>query len=86
MIALHHTAQNRIWKVSIYNFLQPYRSVYCSKILGNTTDGFHELYKHEKQTYIYRPELTELVRRFHSLVVIGFSIPEELVDYASNRD
>ena len=56
------------------------------KILGNTKDGLHESYKHGEQTYIYRPELTELVRRFHSLVAIGFGIPEELSDYAPRRD
>jgi uncharacterized protein (UPF0216 family) len=56
------------------------------KILHNTNDGFHEMCKHRNQTYLYRPEVTELIRRFHSLIVIGFGIPEELRDYAPRRD
>ena len=31
------------------------------KILGNTKDGFHELYTLREQTYLCRPELTELL-------------------------
>jgi uncharacterized protein (UPF0216 family) len=56
------------------------------KILGRTNDSYHEMYKHREQTFLYRPEVTELVGKFHSLVVIGFGIPQELSDYAPKRD
>ena len=56
------------------------------KILGNTTDGFHELYKHREQTFLYRPEVTELVMKLPSLIVIGFGISMELADYVPRRD
>lgn len=56
------------------------------KILGNTGDDFHQLYKHRDPTFLYRPQLTELLQRFHSLVVIGFGIPKELGDYRSSLD
>ncbi len=55
------------------------------KILGRTSDSFHEMYKHREQVFLYRPEVAELVAKFHSLVVIGFGIPQELSDYARNR-
>lgn len=57
-----------------------------NKILGNTNDGFHEMYKHKDRTYLYRPEITELVRKLPSLIVLGVGISEELADYAPNRD
>ena len=47
------------------------------KMLGNTDDDYHDLYKHRERTFLYRPHLTELLRRFHSLVVIGFGLPKE---------
>jgi uncharacterized protein (UPF0216 family) len=28
--------------------------------------------------YIYKPQVSELIRRFHSLLVIGFGVPKEL--------
>jgi len=56
------------------------------KILGNTTDDFHELYKHNEHTFLYRPQLIELLHRFHSLVVIVFGIPTELQNYGPSRD
>ena len=56
------------------------------KILGRTDDSFHEMYKHREQTFLYRPEVTELVGKFHTLVVIGFGVPQELTDYAPKRD
>jgi len=51
------------------------------KILGRTTDSFHQMYQHKEQFLLYRPEVSELVGRFHSLVVIGFGVPQELSDY-----
>jgi uncharacterized protein (UPF0216 family) len=56
------------------------------KILGNTTDGFHELYKHREQMFLYRPEVTALVMKLPSLIVIGFGVSTELADYVSRRD
>jgi uncharacterized protein (UPF0216 family) len=56
------------------------------KILGRTDDSFHEMYKDREQTFLYRPEVTELVGKFHTLVVIGFGVPQELTDYAPKRD
>ena len=55
------------------------------KILGKTTDDYHTMYLDDKTLYLYRPDVSELLRRFHSLVVIGFGIPKELSDYAPNR-
>jgi uncharacterized protein (UPF0216 family) len=56
------------------------------KILGLTNDSFHEMYKHTRQLSLYRREIAELVRKFHSLIVIGFGIPQELSDYARKRN
>ena len=56
------------------------------KILGNLTDDFHQLYKHKEQSFLYRPQLVDLVNRFHTLVIIGFGIPRELQSYGPNRD
>ena len=55
------------------------------KILGKTNADFHTLYSDHEPLFLYRPDISELVRRFHSLVVIGFGIPKELSDYAPNR-
>jgi len=56
------------------------------KILGRTNNSFHEMHKHTEQLFLYRPEVTELVRKFHSLIVIGFGIPQELSNYARKRN
>jgi len=56
------------------------------KILGKTRAEYLTMYLDDKQLYLYRPEVSELLRRFHSLVVIGFGIPKELSDYVPNRD
>ena len=55
------------------------------KILGKTNADYHAMNLEEKPFFLYRPDVSELVRRFHSLVVIGFGIPKELSDYAPNR-
>ena len=54
------------------------------KILGRTSAGYHAMYSDHEPLFLYRPDVSELVRRFHSLVVIGFGIPKELSDYWSN--
>jgi uncharacterized protein (UPF0216 family) len=56
------------------------------KILGKTSAEYHTMYLDDEPLYLYRPDVSELLRRFHSLVVIGFGIPRELADYAPNRD
>jgi len=56
------------------------------KILGLTNEEYYQMYKDQEATFLYRPQVTELIRRFHSLIVIGFGIPKELSDYAPSRD
>jgi len=48
------------------------------KMLELTTLPFEEFEKDEEVLYLYRPYVSQLVRGFHSLVVIGFGVPEEL--------
>jgi uncharacterized protein (UPF0216 family) len=55
------------------------------RILGKTTAEYHTMYLDDKRLFLYRPDVSELLRRFHSLVVIGFGIPKELSDYVPNR-
>ena len=55
------------------------------KILGRTKAEFHAMHSDNEPLFLYRPDVSELVRIFHSLVVIGFGIPKELSDYAPNR-
>jgi hypothetical protein len=55
------------------------------KILGRTSAGYHTMYSDRDPLFLYRPDVSELVRRFHSLVVIGFGVPKELSDYMPNR-
>jgi hypothetical protein len=59
--------------------------VTVKKMLGKTHADFHTMYSEHEPLFLYRPDVSELVRRFHSLVVIGFGIPKELSDYAPNR-
>lgn len=56
------------------------------KILGITNLDYHQMYTDRDPCFIYRPHVSELLSRFHSLVVIGFGIPRELADYGPNRD
>jgi uncharacterized protein (UPF0216 family) len=55
------------------------------RILGRTNAGYHTMYSDLDPLFLYRPDVSELVRRFHSLVVIGFGVPMELSDYELNR-
>ena len=50
-----------------------------SRVLG-TFEGGYEDFKREWATakVFYKPQVSELLRRFHSLVVIGFGIPGDL--------
>jgi uncharacterized protein (UPF0216 family) len=56
------------------------------KILGLTNDEYHQMYKGQESMFLYRPQVVELLRRFHSLIVVGFGIPKELSDYSPSRD
>lgn len=56
------------------------------KILGTTKEDYNHMYRDQDSAYLYRPEVGELLRRFHSLVVIGFGIPRDLSDYVLSRD
>jgi uncharacterized protein (UPF0216 family) len=51
------------------------------KILGLTNDEYYQMYKEQEPAYLYRPQVTELLRKFHSIFVIAFGIPKELGDY-----
>ena len=55
------------------------------KILGRTAEDYKAMYLEDTTFFLYRPDVSELVRRFHSLVVIAFGIPKELSDYVPNR-
>jgi len=55
------------------------------KILGKTTADYHAMYLDDTPLFLYRPDVSELLRRFHSLVVIAFGVPKELSDYVPNR-
>ena len=56
------------------------------KILGLTNLEYLQMYKEQETSFLSRPQVTELIRKFHSLIVIGFGIPKELSDYAPRRD
>jgi len=48
------------------------------KILELTALPFEEFEKDKEILYLYKPYVSQLVMGFHSLVVIGFGVPEEL--------
>jgi len=52
------------------------------KILGITSDSYAQIYRHREPLFLYRPQVTELLTKFHSLIVIGFGLPKELSDYS----
>jgi uncharacterized protein (UPF0216 family) len=56
------------------------------KILGLTKDEFYQMYRNQEHNFLYRPQVTELLRKYHSLFVIAFGVPRELSDYAPSRD
>jgi uncharacterized protein (UPF0216 family) len=55
------------------------------RILNKTNADYHAMQLADGPFFLYRPDVSELVRRFHSLVVIGFGVPKELTDYVPNR-
>ncbi len=56
------------------------------RILGITDLDFRHMYMDKEMGFLYRPQVSELIRRFHSLFVIGFGLPKELADYGLKRD
>jgi len=47
----------------------------AGKLIGVVNMDFDEFRKQGRTTYLYRPHIGELIRNFHSLVVIGFGSP-----------
>jgi len=56
------------------------------KILGTTDANFTHMYRPESPFFLYRPQVVELLRKFHTLFVIGFGVPKEISDYVRSRD
>jgi len=56
------------------------------KLLGKTQDDYYQTINVREPVFLYRPEVSELLRMFHSLFVIAFGIPRELSDYIPKRD
>ena len=56
------------------------------KLLGKTQDDYYQTINVHEPVFLYRPEVSELLRMFHSLFVIAFGIPRELSDYIPKRD
>ena len=65
---------------------EPIEEFTVKKILGETTADFHQMYLDWESFFLYRPQVVELLRKYHSLFVIGFGLPRELSDYAPSRD
>jgi uncharacterized protein (UPF0216 family) len=68
---------------SIYTVSGSALEEFTVKRLLGLTDGDFDHYEAEGRFYIYRPHLAELVRMIHSLIVIGFGIPEGLASGVS---
>jgi uncharacterized protein (UPF0216 family) len=56
------------------------------KLLGRVQEDYHQMHSNHEQVFLYRPEVGELLRMYHSLFVIGFGIPRQLTDYGPKRD
>lgn len=56
------------------------------KVLGETKADYHQMNSDNQAFFLYRPQVTEMLSAFHSLVVIGFGVPRELADYLPSRD
>ncbi|HXZ97999.1 MAG TPA: DUF61 family protein [Candidatus Acidoferrum sp.] len=65
---------------------EPVEELAVRKILGETETDYPPMKKDDRPFLIYRPQVSELLRKFHSLFVIAFGVPRELSDYAPNRD
>ncbi len=51
------------------------------KISGLTSDEYYQMYRSQEPAYLYRSQVTELLRKFHTIFVIAFGLPKELADY-----
>jgi uncharacterized protein (UPF0216 family) len=65
---------------------EPIEEFVVKKILGATNVDFHQMYMDRESFFLYRPQVVELLRKYHSLFAIGFGLPGELSDYAPSRD
>ncbi|MBS7650419.1 MAG: DUF61 family protein [Candidatus Bathyarchaeia archaeon] len=63
---------------SIYTVLGGKLEEFTLKYALGLADGDFKDYEAEGKFYIYKPYLSELIRMFHSLIVIGFGMPEGL--------
>lgn len=48
------------------------------RVLGLTEFDFDKMERDREQLYLYRPQVSELVRMYHSLVVIGFGTTADM--------
>jgi uncharacterized protein (UPF0216 family) len=72
---------------SIYTVAgEPIEEFAVKKILGLTEADFPGMRMDRSPFFLYRPQVAELLRQYHSLFVIGFGVPIELADYARSRD
>jgi uncharacterized protein (UPF0216 family) len=55
----------------------PYEEYALSKILGDFKGTLADFTRsRESSTVFYKPQISELMRRFHSLIVVGFGLSE----------
>jgi uncharacterized protein (UPF0216 family) len=65
---------------------EPIEEFTVRKILGETETDHLQMTRDERPFLVYRPQVSELLRKYHSLFVIGFGVPRELSDYVPSRD
>lgn len=65
---------------------EPVEEFTVRKILGETETNHLQMTRDDRPFLVYRPQVSELVRKYHSLFVIAFGLPRELSDYAPSRD
>jgi len=54
----------------------PHEEYAISKILGDEVRSFAEFQSSKTPTVFYKPQVSGLLRRFHSLVTVGFGLTE----------
>ena len=55
----------------------PYEEYAIMLLLGSFKGTFEEFKRgNQKPVVFYRPEISELIRKYHSLVVLGFGVSE----------
>jgi uncharacterized protein (UPF0216 family) len=65
---------------------EPVEEFAVKKILGLTETDLPDVRRNRQPFFLYRPQVVELLQKYHSLFVMGFSVPRELSDYAPKRD